>query len=161
MTVETRTLDRLDEPSHRRPTFTPGVPITLSDGQSWHFAPPVLEFLPVFGDDGSIKAGVCTDIGPEFDAAVEAYESAVQATQAGDQIAASKLTDLMMGLAVRLLLASYDLDHAQLERLLGFRPADPENLDRWGQIILIARGQQVEPPSTTESSSGEVTLERA
>jgi hypothetical protein len=47
---------RLDEQALRRPEFTEGVAITLSDGQAWTFPVPAFgDFYPRRGPDGRTR----------------------------------------------------------------------------------------------------------
>ena len=89
----------LDEPALRRPSFRPGIPIQLGDGQPWYFAPPRLEFHPVFAADGTVSAGLATDLGPEFDEAVRLYEVAITATRFPRRSATTNIV-LVVGVAV-------------------------------------------------------------
>ena len=129
------------EAEKRKPGFTPGVPIVLSDGQAWEFPRPtvaITEFIPTFGPDGAIGAGARRRFGGDYDAKLEAFQAA------GGGVA--ELTALF-ALAVDLLGRNYDLTPAEYQRILVFRPGDETNRETWQAIANVAQGDDGPKPS--------------
>lgn len=114
----------------RRPTFTPGVPIVLADGQAWHFPRPSFELFPEVGPDGRVSGiGRASTFGPEYEDLLEAFYR-----DDSDRLRG------MFALAVDLLGRNYDLAPADFRCLLRFRRGDPDREATWRQILDVAEG---------------------
>lgn len=125
-----------DEAAARRPDFEPGVPVTLADGQPWHFRRPTVEMYPAIGEGGSVSVGY--SFGPAYDAMMDDLEAAAPGV---DQVAA------LMKLAVHLLRPNYDLTPADYRALLPFRGGDEANAAMWQSIAATALGTGGKKPS--------------
>jgi hypothetical protein len=129
----------ITENDRRRETFTPGVPVTLADGQAWQFPRPMIAWRFNRRDD-VVDPTICTSLGEEFDAAMKAYEES-----AGDEPRnLYKVVQTAMRVAAAMLLANYRLSDQELSRLLFVTP-DEDNMETWGEILDVARGNAPKP----------------
>lgn len=133
--------EKLDETALRRPEFEPGVAITLSDGQEWHFPRPVMaDFYPAFNREGELVLTPGSSYGPPYDALVDAF---IMADSVGDE----HLT--LVALALDLLRRNYAIEPFHLRYLLRLkRPDDPgheANEEMWAEIAAVALGRDTGP----------------
>jgi hypothetical protein len=61
----------LDEQALRRPEWAEGGPVTLADGQAWHFPCPIVRWNPAPGPEGPLAWTVNGRPDPEFAAIFE------------------------------------------------------------------------------------------
>lgn len=116
----------LDEKALRRADFIGGTPIELADGQEW-----VIPFVDTYFtiDDGEVGARQEWNMGPEYDALYESFESTRRALQDGEGDINDKLLRLMgreMALCRWLLLRNYQLTDAEVSTLIRFGLGDKE-----------------------------------
>jgi hypothetical protein len=131
----------LDEKALRRPEFQEGVPVTLSDGQAWHFPRPVLAgFGFTRGADGRTRLVRSFDAPDGFDRLVDAFVNAE-----GPSEEAVALADL----AYDLLSRNYSLSFADCRPLLRLAAAgDPGAAGSdamWSEIADVAMGRGPKP----------------
>lgn len=127
----------LDERALRRDGFVEGVPIVLSDGQTWHFPRPVLTgFYPVPEENGRFRMVSAFDVGDEFGVL---YDEFVQSESGLEE----RL--LMVSLAWHLLSKNYALVKADLGRLLRMvrhdAPDADGNTEMWTALFDVVLGR--------------------
>jgi hypothetical protein len=72
--------DRIEE-GLRRPDWRPGAPLTLLNGEVFHFRPPTIRIWRGPDESGAWRQFVGTDFGEEFDDAINECESLTQQRQ--------------------------------------------------------------------------------
>lgn len=141
---------RLDELALRAEGFQEGVPVTLWDGQAWHFPKPVvLGAYPVpDAEGGGFAFKALYDFGQEYGKLMDAYiENSTYAN--------------LVSLAWTLLRLNYRLEPADLGGLL-FRPRedDPRRAESdamYEAIWQVASGQAPKPTPVGSSSASDST----
>jgi hypothetical protein len=129
----------LDERALRKPNFSPGAQVELADGQLWTFPKPKIRFTPAITGE-SVSVQTQASFGPETDDLLDLVWGVVPAPPL--ERLRAKFT-----VAVRLLLANYNLQPDDLTHLLALEPGDPRSEARWDQIgeVLSARSPKLWP----------------
>jgi hypothetical protein len=125
----------LNEPSVRRPTFEPGVPVVLEDGQPWQLPRPRVRWRMVVREDVKILEGN-THFGPEFDSLRERINAS---ENDGDYLGAS------FEAAAWLLRRNYALNENEALSLLAYDVEDGTNQDMWEAIYDVIWGRAPKP----------------
>lgn len=125
----------LDEKTLRSENWKDGLPITLCDGQPWHFPKPTTEFL--INDEGTAFEPVGRHtFGQTY---WQLHEEWLESDGFPDTLNA------MVKIAVYLLKRQYDLSNQQVSTLLRFIPEDDENQEMWKSIAEVASGKAGKP----------------
>jgi hypothetical protein len=127
----------LDEHSLRRPTFSEGHAVTLADGQEWTLPKPRIRFKPRIVE-GKVEIGGGPSFGPEFDDKLDILFGVAQAEPA-------ERLRVKFEVAVRLLVANYDLTPDNLAELIVLEPGDPASDERWEQLCDAIMGVAPKP----------------
>jgi hypothetical protein len=127
----------LDEKSRRKPGFSEGHAVTLADGQQWTLPKPRIRFRPRIVD-GQVEIGGGPSFGPEFDAKLDILFGVADAEPA-------ERLRVKFEVAVRLLLANYDLSADDLAALIVLEPGDPASDERWEQLCNAIMGIAPKP----------------
>lgn len=135
----------LDEAKLRKPDFSDGYKVNLSDGNDWTFPKPLAwECRFVFDDD---KATMLRKFPSEhIDAISDIFES-----EGVEQI------EKCANLAARLLRQNYSLTNEELRSLLVYRLGEDgqqteENAEMWDSIMEVAMGASGPKASAVGSS---------
>jgi hypothetical protein len=124
----------LNELERRKPTFDEAnsVGVTLGDGQKWFVPKPWLEIRPTFRGGRATGNYPVNTYGHEIDALVDVIAGAEDSLERLSGIAS---------LAAYLLTQQYELEDADLDKLLCFRLNDESSTDWTGQVIKVATGR--------------------
>jgi hypothetical protein len=131
-----------------RPGLDPedGTPVELEGGHTWHLARPRLGYRPRLSPDGQ-AAGVRVvegRFGPRYSELFERLERADS-----DQA----LFEALLPASAILLRERYDLDQAEVERLLTIYPDDEEGgADRLRALMAAAAGRRHRPKPSAATS---------
>jgi hypothetical protein len=136
----------LDEKSLRRPEFSDGYAVKLCDGQEWVFPKPKMRFIPRVKPDGSVDIGGKTSFGPESDKLLEAMFGI--GTTDGYEILRAKFE-----MAVRLLMANYNLKPEDFPELIAYDPEDDADNQLWDELSPVLMGRAPGKPSAGGSDS--------
>jgi hypothetical protein len=124
----------LDELSRRKPNFDErnSAPITFVDNQVFYVPKPWLDVRPSFAAGMATTCYTCYTNGPLIDGLLDL---AADADDPFERVAAAA------SIAAIMLQHHYELDDAELDRLLAFRIGDEASAD-WGtQVISVATGR--------------------
>lgn len=138
----------LDEKARRRADFVGGPGVEMADGQPWHLARPLADFVT---DDDEVGIKQCWNLGDDFGALFESHLAA-QAAEDGVGMARAELR-----MAEFLLLRNYDLTKDEVRSLvrLGFGPnSGPGALERRATIRGIITGEDGGPPKPSGDGPG-------
>ena len=116
----------LDEKALRKAEFSEGHKVVLADGQEWTLPKPRIRFKPRIVD-GKVEIGGGPSFGPEFDHKLDILFGIAEADPA-------ERLRVKFEIAVRLLLANYELTPDNFAELIVLEPGDPESDDRWEQL---------------------------
>lgn len=121
------------EKSLRLPTFQPGIPIVLGNGEAWQFVPPTLGYYPVIQDDGRVLRRLTINYGPAWEAR---FEQALQA-----EIENQDILNHVWWFADYMLRQNYKEEITRYYNiLLVFTSKDNEYVRRFLQIWDVVRG---------------------
>jgi hypothetical protein len=137
----------IDEMSRRRPSFQPGVPVTLSDGQEWHFRRPRLTVSPAM-TDGQV-AGVT--IGAE---GVADYDHLASILTGEFAVPTEAHWAARFTAAVAMLRSNYTLGDEECAELLKIVPSDLAEVERSDAIVDVFLGVSPGPKAEPVTSSG-------
>jgi hypothetical protein len=121
----------LTETAKRRPSFEPGVPVLLEDGQQWQLPRPRIRWKMVVRDDVKIVEGH-THFGPAFDALRERINAS---ENDADYLGAS------FDSAAWLLRRNYELTEDEALSLLAYDGEDEANQAVWATIYDVIWGR--------------------
>ncbi len=133
------------EESLRSARFRFGQAITLEDGQDWHFPTPRVLFRPSFATGRVSESTPATDLGDDFNHALDALESSENDNRS--------FLSRMFELAAIMMRYNYNITDDQLTELFAFRPGDEASQDTWRSIMGVARGNDFFGPGTDTSES--------
>jgi hypothetical protein len=134
----------LNELAKRLPGFKPGKPITLADGQAWHFPKPMLTLFPAIDETAALS--FCKSKWLYRDSTDELVDKVFAAETFVDE------ANALLTLAVRLLCRNYDLDAEALIALLPWSLDDESPDPMWVEIIDLVLGRA---SKRTASGSGQ------
>lgn len=135
--MDADTLALIDPSTRQRTDARLEVPITLGDGQTWHFPMPKIVQFASFDDMGELVFRTRSDRGPAYDALLAARDDLAPGDEAGAVGLIAKLVRL-------LLLSNYDLSSADLGQLIVLQSSqnDAPILRMWQAFAAVAaRGQ--------------------
>lgn len=138
----------LIEAERRRVDFAGGPAVKMADGNDWHLARPLADFIT---DDDEVGLKQCWNLGDGFGALFESHLAA-QAQNDGVGMARAELR-----MAEFLLLRNYDLTKDEVRTLvrLGFGPnSEPGSLERRVAIRGLITGEDGGPPKPSGDGSG-------
>jgi hypothetical protein len=134
---------KINEKDRRRPTFTQGSAVQLADGQSWTFPKARIQFRPrILDGHAEVMGG--SRFGPEFDGDMDILFGVVEAEPV-DRLRAK------FQMAVRLLLANYDLSDDEISNLIVWEPEDPISAKNWADLTTVLSGGT--PPKQSADTS--------
>jgi hypothetical protein len=125
----------ISETSKRRPSFEPGVPVLLEDGQQWQLPRPRVRWRMVVREDVKVIEGN-THFGPEFDALRERLNAS---ENDAEYLGAS------FDSAAWLLRRNYDLTEGEALSLLVYDAEDEANQEVWHTIYDVIWGRAPKP----------------
>jgi hypothetical protein len=131
----------LNEQERRRPDFTPGLAVTMADGQKWNLPKPRHRFKPKIVDGRVEIAGGAT-FGPESDDDMEVLFGVAE-SDPGEYIR------VKFAMAVRLLRANYNLSDEELATLIVWEPGDEKSDARWSELNDALQGIAPKPSPAT------------
>jgi hypothetical protein len=132
----------LSEKARRRPEWTEGVPVTLCDGQTWHFRKPRVRWRPVKQSDGMMKTKArSAELGPEADELLGVIFADVDSPR-------FTFSDARFEMLSRLLLANYDLTDEDFAELVYLREdGDEAHREMWRELSALVAGQGSPKPT--------------
>jgi hypothetical protein len=120
------------EESMRRPDWQPGIPLTLLNGEEFHFRPPVVRIWRQYEPGGSFLYENRTDLGTEYDVRLNDAESL--------QVQGKNIFDHIYHFADSMLMRNYREELRQhYGEILYFTNEQPV-VDMWWKIYDLARG---------------------
>ncbi len=128
----------LDEPSLRRPGFSPGREVILGDGNAWRLPTPTIRLFPVRGENGRIEVGGGASFGAEYEALMDELAEC-------DPADVTARLAIQFRLAALLLCRNYDLSDRNLRELLVIDADDDECRERWQAINTAMTGRAPKP----------------
>ena len=129
----------LDENSLRKPEFqAESNPVVLDDGQTWYLPKPAVCLRPQFVGGKSKDLAARTTFGPEFDAAVDAFDAILDQ----DEFSMVAYVNEVMNIGACLLLRNYDLTDGQLCSLFAWHGPECEKSKAMLEaVVSTARGR--------------------
>ncbi|WP_422931383.1 hypothetical protein [Singulisphaera sp. PoT] len=110
----------LDEADYRRADFVPGEPVKLADGQVWQLRRPVIVFEAWDESDTGWRSSLSVEGTDDYQSLLDRRTALFKAAQETGTYRLAEAAAVELPIARRLLLANYDLDNSQVNKLLRF-----------------------------------------
>jgi hypothetical protein len=120
------------EETMRRPDWQPGIPLTLLNGEEFHFRPPVVRIWRQYEPGGEFIYQNRTDMGPIYDAKLNDAES--------QQVQGKNIFDHIYTFADTMLMRNYQQQLRQYYDEILYFTNEKAVVDIWWRIYDLARG---------------------